>query len=635
MTLAKRLARERALNESGNDPGCDNRLSKAPALKVSRRSVLAFGTGATLSTLLVGGFRQSRASGPALRHAHSPLGTIKYPPGFGAFDYVDPAAPRGGTLRLARIGGFDTANTLTYPGRPPADIRLIYDRLIVASDDERATYYGALAAGLDVSDDFTRIVMALQPDARWHDGRPVRARDVVFTFDTLKAEGAPFYRQAFLPLRVTADGEDRVVFENDRVGDRDVMRQIATIPVHPAPGDDGSLATAQDGLPLGSGPYRVALFDPPRRLALERVADWWGQNLPVNVGRWNADRLEFEYFRDDTVALEAFHADIYDLRFESNPTQWRTGYDSPAVATGSIRRSEAQGGGVGSLHGLVFNQRRPMLADRRARLALALAYDFETVNRTLFGGAQLRFDSVFGDTDLAATGQASAEERALLSATLVTLPHETLVSADPFDGRPPAGGREALMEAARLLDEAGYPVRDGRLVDPATNRPVELRVISTNPLYERALGWIEQAWDRLGIRLVQVQTDSASAARQMLDRDFDLATLSWSPAPLPGTAERLLWHGDLAEQAGSYALSGIRNPALDATIEALGRARSEADLQTAGRAFDRVFRQLLPLLPLWRSNTIRLAWWDRFGRPMAEQNGLPPSPIDRWWVLEA
>lgn len=602
--------------------------------KLTRRSALALGAGMVVSSVCFGRLRRSLASGAALGHAYSPLGTIKYPLGFAAFDYVNPAAPKGGALRLARIGGFDTANTLTYPGRPPVDIRLIYDRLIVASDDERATYYGALAEGMEVSDDFTRIVFALHPEARWHNGRPTRARDVVFTFETLKAEGAPFYRQAFLPLQVMADGEDRVVFENERVGDRDVIRQIATIPVHPAPIEDGSSETDQDQSPLGSGPYRVTLFDPPRRLVLERVANYWGRDLPVNVGRWNADRLEFEYFRDDTVALEAFQADIYDLRFENNPTRWRTGYGGPAIAAGTIRRSEAQGDGVGSLHGLVFNLRRPVLADRRVRLALTLAYDFGAVNRTLFGGAQLRFGSVFGDTDLAAAdGAASDEEEALVAAVMDRLPTGTLQSPDPFAGLPPAGTREALAEAARLLNEAGYIVRDGRLVDPATDRAVELRVISTNPLYERPLGWIEQAWDRLGVRLVQVQADSASAARQMLDRNFDLATLSWTPAKLPGSAERLLWHSDLAEQAGSYALSGIRNPALDATIEALGRARSEAALQTAGRAFDRVFRQLLPLLPLWRSNTVRVAWWDRFGRPAAEEDGLAPSPIDRWWVL--
>ncbi|MEM7445095.1 MAG: extracellular solute-binding protein [Pseudomonadota bacterium] len=598
-------------------------------IELNRRRALIIGASSAAAVALSPLLGKSQDGRQHFSHAHSPLGTIKYPPEFSAFDYVNPNAAKGGTMRLARIGSFDTANTLSYPGRPPADIRMIYDRLVVASADERATYYGLLAEGIDVADDFSRLTFALHPEARWHDDRPVLAGDVAFTFETLKSEGAPFYRQAFLPLRVHVESERRVVFENDRIGDRDIVRRLATIPVHPEPqpGDD-----AESEFPVGSGPYRVVLFDPPRRLVLERVSDYWARDLPVNTGRWNLDRLDFEYFRDDTVALEAFQADIYDVRFEDNPTLWRTGYDRAPVETGEIRRDEALGLGVGDLSGLVFNLRRHILTDRRVRLAMALAYDFETVNRTLFSGSYLRFDSVFGESDLAApSGPPSEAEASFFAAMARSLPPETFSSPDPLAELPPAGGRAAFSMAASLLEEAGYAVRDGRLFDPETDADVAFRVVSTNPLYERPLGWIAQAWERLGIELVQVQADPATAARLLLDRDFDLATLSWAPARLPGTAERLLWHSDLADQEGSYALSGLDNPALDAAIETLETARSEAELRTAGRTFDRVFRQLMPMLPLWRANTIRLAWWDRYGRPGAEEAGFEPSPIDRWW----
>lgn len=591
---------------------------------ISRREVLAAGAALVLCP-------GAASADEGFRHAFSPLGQIKYPADFHAFDYVTADAPKGGTMRLARGGAFDTANTLIYPGRPPTDIRLIYDRLCVASDDERASYYGVLAQGIAVSDDVRRIVFELHPDARWHDGRPVHARDIVFTFETLKARGAPFYRQAFRSLQAFVERDNRVVFVTERTGDRDVIRRIASIPIHPEHIWATEPETGAGFVPIGSGPYRVASIDAPRRLVLERVADYWGRDLPVNRGRWNADRLTFDYYRDATVALEAFRADDYDVRTEDDPTRWRNGYAGPALTAGAIRRDEVNGRGVGDVHGLVFNLRRPFLADRRVRLALALMYDFEAVNRTIFANAHLQLLSVFGETELAARGAAGPGETALLGG-LIGLPDGTLATPEPLAGLPQPASREARAVATRLLEDAGYSYASGRLADPASGRPIELRLVSPDPAYDRVLGAIERVWDRIGVRLVRIQGDPASAARQILDRDFDLATLSWSPAELPGTAERLLWHSALAEQPGSYALSGIQNAALDAAIEALETARSEAALRAAGRAFDRAFRQLMPMLPLWRSNTIRIAWWDRFGRPKEEKSGFPPSPIDRWWV---
>ena len=572
------------------------------------------------------------AGADGFAHAYSPLGAVKYPPGFTAYDYVNPDAPKGGAMRFARMGAFDTANTLTYPGRPPSDIRLIYDRLIVASNDERATYYGLLAESLRVAEDFARIEFRLHPDARWHDGQPVVAEDVVFTFETLKEKGAPFYRQAFGPLSVFADTPETVVFENERLGDRDVVRRISTIPIHPAHVWKDDPPLNDPAALIGSGPYKVVDIDPPRRLALKRVPDYWARELPVNRGRWNADSLIFFYFRDAGVALEAFRADDYDIRFEDSPTRWRSGYDGAALTSGAIRRSLGRGRGAGEVHGLVFNLRRPLLADRRVRLAMALAYDFDAINRTLFGGVQRPLESVFGETELAAAGPADEAERAILAAKAADLPDAVFATPDPLEGLPQPGSRDAFLAANGLLAEAGLSFDGGRLIDPATDRPVSLKVVSPNPLYERPLGLIEEAWGRLGIALERVHADRATASRQMLDRDFDLATVSWSPALLPGTAERLLWHSDLASQEGSYALSGLRDAALDAAIEALERARTERDLTSAARAFDRVFRQTMPMLPLWSSNDIRLAWWDRFGRPDSETSGFPPSPMDRWWV---
>lgn len=598
-----------------------------PHLRPSRRDLLR--ATAAAAACASSGLAFARTGGD-WTHGFSPLGRLAYPPGFAAFAYVDPDAPKGGTLRLARVGAFDTTDTLHYPGNPAADIRLVYDRLVVASDDEIASFYGLLARALRVADDFSRVCFRLDERARWHDGAPVTAADVAFTFETLKAEGAPFYRQAFRPLSVAVEDERTVCILSERPNDRDLLRRLSSIPIHPAHHWRNRSREEARAAPLGSGPYRLVSAEAPRRVVLERVPGWWAADHPTSRGRWNFDRIEIDFYRDATVALEAFRADGFDLRFEDDPTRWRNAYAGPAFEAGRVRTATFDGEGPGTLHGLAFNLRRPILADRRVRLALTLAWDFEAANRTLFSGGYERFGSVFAGSPLEARGPAGPDERALLAVAGVADGAPMLADPDPLSDLPAPGTRAALAAASRLLEEAGLSLEAGARVDPATGAPVALSVVSPNPLYDRPLGWLERTLSRLGIRLVRVRTDPAAAARRMLDREFDLAALSWSPARLPGTAERLLWHADLAEAPGSYALSGLDDRAVDRAIEALEAARSPEALETAGRAFDRAFRHALAMLPLWRSDTVRLAWWDRFGRP--DETGLVPVPVERWWA---
>ncbi len=595
----------------------------------TRRSLLHAGA------VLAGGLSLPAAAtaipGGGPGHGFSPLGSVKYPPGFAHFDYVNPGAPKGGTLRLARIGTFDTVDTLVYPGRPPADVRLIYERLTVPSADETASHYGLLAQEIAVAEDFSELVYTLDPAARWHDGRPVTADDIVFTFETLKANGAPFYRQAFRVLTVEALGSDRVRFRNGRVGDREIVDTIATIPIHPGHVWQGGRPQRPSDL-VGSGPYRVREAEATRRLVLERVPDAWAADHPVNTGRWNFDRLRFEYYRDADVALEAFLGDSYDLRTEGSPLRWARRYDSAAVETGAIRRAEVSPATTGTLHGIVFNLRRPVLADLRVRRALCLAYDFETVNRTLYFDGFQRFDSVFAGTDLAADGPPTAAEQAILKGGVVGDDGALPFDPDPFADGPQPGTRAGLVAASRLLDEVGLVVRDGVRIDPTTGTALTFGLVSPDPVYDGVLNWLGQAWQRLGVTVRREVSEPTAAGRRLLDKDFDLATLSWTPDRLPGTAERLLWHGDLVDMPRSYALSGIADPQLDWAIEALESARTKTALTGASRAFDRLFRHRMPMLPLFRANTVRLAWWDRFGLPDRETGAIAPSPIDRWWA---
>ncbi|MCA8906577.1 MAG: ABC transporter substrate-binding protein, partial [Rhodospirillaceae bacterium] len=460
---------------------------------LTRRQVLALGGSAAAIAVHPAWATDADANADAnadagFAHGYSPLGALRYPPGFAAFDYVNPAAPKGGQLHLARIGTYDTLDTLVFPGRPPADLRLIYDHLVVQADDEASSFYGLLARGLTVAEDFSEAVFDLDPAARWHDGAPVTADDVVFTFETLKTEGAPFYRQAFLPFTVTADGPGRVRFANTRIGHRDLVRQIATIPIHPAHVWRAARAAGEEPQPLGSGPYRLGSAIMGRQMILERVADYWGAERGAAAGHWNFDRLVFDFYRDETVAMEAFLVGDYDLRFENNPVRWVNGYASPALSSGEVRREATPSVSGHTLHGLVFNQRRPLLADRRVRLALTLAYDFDQVNETLFLGAYAPFSSVFGDSDLAASGSAGADERAILGTAGAGLDPAILDPAildnpDPLAGLPQPGSRAAFAEAARLLDEAGLQVVDGRRVDPDSGEPLDIQLLTLNPLY--------------------------------------------------------------------------------------------------------------------------------------------------------
>lgn len=540
----------------------------------------------------------SAGAGAEPGHGFSPLGALRYPAHFPHFAYVNPAAPKGGSLRMARIGGFDSTNTLRFPGATPAELRtMVYDRLLAQAEDEPASYYGLLAESVDASDDLRRVVFRLRPEARWHDGVPVTARDVVFTFDTLKAQGAPFYRQSYRAITADAPDARTVVFTADAGGDRELVGLVGTMPVHPAHvWQDGAAQAATLAPPLGSGPYRVARLDAGRTVVLERVEDYWGRDLPVNRGRWNFGTVSFDYYRDDGVALQALIADRIDLRVEDDATRWLTAYDSPPLADGRLRKTVQRTGGPGAVTGLVFNLRQPRFQDPRVREAIALAYDFDRANQLLFGGLYERADSLFGG---------------------------------PRSEPPPAGDRRgALRRAAALLDEAGFPVRDGRRVDAAMGAPFTVEVAYLDHSLVRVLGLFEAELARLGIALAYPSLEPSAARQRLLDHRYDMAALSWSPSRLPGRAERLLWGSALADRPGSYALAGARDAELDSAIDAMLSARSEEAVTGAATAFDRLLTARRYMVPFWRTNAVWIAHWDRFGRPDSD---TATSPIESWW----
>jgi microcin C transport system substrate-binding protein len=566
------------------------------------------------------------------QHGYSPVHELKYGPDFPHFDYANPSAPKGGQLRLGATGTFDSLNPLLYPGRVPELVRdLVFDTLLVRSGDEPAAYYGLLAESVSVSDDRRRVSFTLREEARWRDGEPVTADDVAFTFKTLLDQGPPFYRQALRHYRVTVTGPRAVTFEARNAAKRDMVRILGRLPIQPqhfwAERDLGDHGLTP---PLGSGPYGVDKVDPGSSLTLARNPDYWGRDLPVNLGRFNFDRISIAYYRDDSVALEAFRAGDFDLRKESAAARWARGYEGTALRSGDIKRDVIATQTAGEITTLVFNLRRKPFDDRRIRQAINLAYDFAWTNDKLMYGLREPVDSFFGDTEFAARGAASEAERELLTPVADALPARLFKTPDPGLRADTNSRRAVFAKADRLLREAGYTVEDGQRVAASGGEPLRINLLNYNPSLIRVLGPFAQNLKQLGIELRYPMVDPATGTRRTLDHDFDMTVLKWSPRAVPGNAESLLWGSALAERKGTYALAGAKDPALDAALEAMVTARDMGRLKTAARAFDRVLRWQHYVVGLWRNNDIWLAYWDKFGRP-AHAPRYAPSFVDRWW----
>ncbi len=558
------------------------------------------------------------------RHGAALTGTPKYEPGFPHFDYVNPDAPKGGSMRLEAVGTFDTLNPFNVRGNPAAGLALLYDQLMETSLDEPNSEYGLLAEAMRYPEDYSSVTFRLRPEARWHDGEPITVEDVIWSLETLR-ENHPFYNAYYRHVeRAEQTGEREVTFHFDETGNRElpqILGQLYVLPKHwwtaAGPGgearDFGSTTLEP---PLGSGPYRIADVSPGRRIAYERVEDYWGKDLPVNVGRYNFDRMAYEYFRDRDVSLEAFKADQYDFRTENSAKRWATGYDFPAVQRGEVVREEFTTKQAEPMQGFVFNLRRERFADPRVRRAFNLAFDFEWLNENIFYGQYERTDSYFQNSELAATGLPEGRELEFLEAVRDVVPPEVFTE----EYRNPVGGspreiRGNLREAARLLREAGYRLDGGTLVHGETGRPLDVEFLIASPETERVIAPYAEQLKRLGVRPAIRLVDVAQYQRRLDTFDFDVVTAVFPQSLSPGNEQRDFWGSDAADREGSRNLAGIKDPAVDALIERIIFAETREDLVAASRALDRVLLWNHYLVPQFHSPTIRTAYWNRFGHP--------------------
>ncbi len=561
------------------------------------------------------------------------FGELKYGPDFKNFDYVNPTAPKGGTMKFSAIGTYDTFNPFVVKGVSAAGIGGIFDTLTTASEDEPGSEYGLAAESIDLAPDKLSVLYTLRKEARFHDGSPMTADDLVWTFDTLRTKGNPRYRSYYGDVtKVEKEGERGVRFTFKSADNRELPQIIGQMPVLSKAywsGRDFTKTTLEP--PLGSGAYKIETFDPGRSVTYRRVADYWGDQLPVNKGRHNVDVLRYDYYRDGTIALEAFKAGQYDIRIENSSILWATGYDGPALRAGLIKKEEIPNELPSGMQGFGYNLRRPLFQDPRVRQALAYGFDFEWSNKNLFYGAYTRTRSYFDNSELAAKGVPQGAELQILEKYRGTIPEEVFTKeCDPpkYDGS--GNIRDGLREGLKLLQAAGWVFKNEKLVNEKTGQPFEFEILLDNPQFERIVLPFAKNLERMGITARVRTVDNAQYEKRMETFDYDMTIVAFGQSLSPGNEQREYWGSKAADEEGSRNLLGIKNPVLDELIEELIKAPDRASLVAHTRTLDRVLQYGYYVVPNYHIAAFRVAYWDKFRRPqVSPKYGVG---IDTWWV---
>jgi microcin C transport system substrate-binding protein len=558
-------------------------------------------------------------------------GELRYGAGFRHFEYVNPHAPRGGAVTLAALGTFDTLNPFILKGVPAAGLGQVFDTLMVGSADEAFAQYGLVAETVETPPDRSWVAFTLRPQARFHDASPITADDVIWTFETLKAQGHPFYRSYYAHVtRAEAAGPRRVRFTFRGGMNRELPLIVGQMPVlSRAWWTRRDFAKTSLEPPLGSGPYRVEALDAGRSITYRRVKEYWAAELPVNVGRFNFDTIRYDYYRDGTVALEAFKGGACDFRLENSSKHWATGYDIPAVREGRIRKEQIPNQIPTGMQGFVYNTRREVFRDPRVRQALAHAFDFEWTNAHLFYGAYTRTASYFSNSELAARGLPGAAERAVLAPFRGRVPDAIFTAPYQPPTTAPGGVRPNLVRALGLLQEAGWVVRDLRLVQATSGRPLSFEILLDDSTWERIALPFVQNLERLGVAARVRTVDAAQYEYRLKHFDFDMTVAVFPQSLSPGNEQADFWSREAASTPGSRNLAGVSDPVVDELIAGLIAAPDRAALVARTRALDRVLLSGHYVIPHWHITAFRVAYWNRFGRPAT----APTYDLgfETWW----
>jgi microcin C transport system substrate-binding protein len=562
-------------------------------------------------------------------HALSMNGQPRYPADFSHFDYANPDAPKGGQVRLAATGTFDSFNPFIVKGNSADGLGLLFDTLTEQSLDEPFSEYGLLADRIQVAEDRSSMTFHLREGALFHDGTPVTAQDVAFTFKILVEQGNPHYAQYYADVeRVHVADAQTVTFFFKPGSSQELPLILGQLPVLSEASWKGRDFSASSlDIPVGSGPYRIGEFKPGQRLTFVRDPEYWGRDLPVNKGRHNFDTIIYDYYRDLTVTLEAFKAGEYDFRQEYNSKQWATGYTGPAVNAGLIRTENIPHKLSQGMQAFVFNSRRDIFSDPLVRKALNFAFDFEWSNKSLFYGQYARSTSFFSNSDMASSGLPSEQEKELLKP--LDLPEEVSTQAFSLPVSDGSGNiRDNLREAAGLLRQAGWSVKDGKLVKDG--KPFVFEMLLVQPDFERVVLPFQRNLARLGITMSVRMVDTSQYLERLRGFDFDMIVSSFPQSLSPGNEQRSFWHSASADMPGSRNYCGIRNPAIDTLVDLVIAAPDREALILRCKALDRALLWGWYVIPHWHATSWRVAYWDKFGRPETLADyGLD---FQSWWI---
>lgn len=563
-------------------------------------------------------------------HAIAMRGEPKYGPEFKHFDYVNPDAPKGGEMRLAVTGTYDSFNPYIIRGVAAAGIGA--ETLTVASADEPFTRYGLIAESIEWPEDRSWVIFTLRPEARWHDGKPITVDDVIFSFETLKAKGAPIYRFYYRSIvKAEKVGKRRVKFTFNEPGNRElplVAGEMPILPKHYWEGRDFERTTLEP--PLTSGPYRIVDFEAGRYAVVERVKNYWGKDLPVNVGQDNFDRIRYDYFRDDTVVRQALKAGVIDFRYENQAKAWALDYDVPAVREGWLIKEAVPEQRPTGMQAFAFNTRRVVFKDPKVRQALGYAFDFEWTNRVLFFDQYTRTESYFSNSELASRGLPTREELAVLAPYREQVPREVFTNeyrAPVTDGS--GWPRHNLAIAFKLLAEAGWVVRDMKLVNSKTGEQMRFEILLVSQAFERIVLPFIHNLSRLGIEARARLVDQSQYINRLRSFDFDMIVTVWPETDSPGNEQRNYWGSRAANSPGSRNYAGIRDPVVDGLIDEVISAPTRPDLVARVRALDRVLLWGFYVIPNWHTRVDRILYWNKFSRPkVTPKQG---TSISYWW----
>jgi peptide/nickel transport system substrate-binding protein len=577
------------------------------------------------------GLVQPAAGGEPV-HGIAMHGEPKHRAGFGHFPYVNPSAPKGGQLVLGALGTFDSLNPFIIKGVTPPSLReFVYEGLLARSADEPFSLYGLIAEGLEVPEDRGSVTFKLRREARFSDGAPITPEDVLFSLALLKDKGWPYHRSHYAKVaKAEIVGPRSVRFTFDAPGDREIPLILGLMPIlprHRLEAEAFERTTLEP--PVGSGPYLVSRVDAGRSITYSRNREWWARDLNINRGRFNFDTVRIEYFRDASSLFEAFKAGEIDVRPEDDPGRWVEGYGFPAVADGRAIKREFATRLPSGMTALVFNTRRPPFDDARVRRAFLLLFDAEWINRNLFNGVYKRTQSFFERSELSSHGRpADARERALLVAFAQFVKPTVLDGTFKLPATDGSGDNRANLQAAhRLLTEAGYQSKNGRLIKAGA--PLAFEFLAQTRQQERLMLSYGRTLERLGIGLRIRQVDTAQYWARLKSYDFDMIQWTWNASLSPGNEQLNRWSSGAARIEGSLNYPGVENPAADALIGALLSAKSQEDFTAAVRAFDRVLMSGDYVIPLYHLPKAWVAHWSHLRFPEAAPLG--GYDLDTWW----